>query len=95
MPAYAIFIREKTTDTAELKIYSEQAPAGLAGYPIAIRAAYGKHEVLEGDPVEGVVILEFPSFEEAKNWYYNPIYSAAREHRLKGGIYKGIIVEGL
>lgn len=28
------------------------------------------------DPVEGVVIAEFPSFEAAKAWYESPAYQA-------------------
>jgi len=41
-----------------------------------------------------VAILEFPTFEEAKSWYDNPAYREARQHRLRGGDYRGVIVEG-
>lgn len=94
MAAYVIIIREKTYDPSELKIYSKMAPAGLEGHSVTFRALYGNHEVVEGPEVEGVAILEFSTFEEAKAWYNNPAYSAAREHRLKGGKYRGFIVEG-
>jgi uncharacterized protein (DUF1330 family) len=94
MAAYVIFIRERTCDPSELETYSKMAPAGLVGHSVTFRALYGHHEVVEGPEVEGVAILEFPSFEEAKAWYNNPAYSAAREHRLKGGEYRGVIVEG-
>lgn len=66
MAAYVIFIKEKTTNQQELDIYAKEAPAGLAGHNIVTRAAYGKNQVIEGTDVEGVAILEFPSFEEAK-----------------------------
>ncbi len=95
MAAYVIFIKEKTTNQQELDIYAKEAPAGLAGHNIVTRAAYGKNQVIEGTDVEGVAILEFPSFEEAKAWYENPIYQKAKEHRLKGGIYRAIIVDGI
>ena len=95
MAAYVIFIKEKTIDKEELKIYSQKAPEGLVGYDITTLAAYGKNQVIEGDEVEGVAILEFPSFEEAKAWYENPIYQKAKEHRVKGGKYRAIIVEGI
>ena len=94
MAAYIIFIKEKTTNQEELDIYSREAPAGLIGYNITPLAVYGKNHVIEGNDVEGVAILEFPSFEEAKEWYENPIYQKAKEHRLKGGIYRAIIVDG-
>jgi len=95
MAAYVIFIKEKTVNQQELDIYAKKAPAGLVGHNIVTRAAYGKNQVVEGVDVEGVAILEFPSFEEAKAWYENPIYQKAKEHRLKGGIYKAIIVDGI
>lgn len=95
MAAYVIFIKEETINREELNIYAKEAPAGLVGHNITTRAAYGKSKVVEGTDVEGVAILEFPSFEEARAWYENPIYQKAREHRLKGGRYRAIIVEGV
>ncbi|NBD27471.1 DUF1330 domain-containing protein [Paenibacillus glycinis] len=95
MAAYVIFIRERTVDPEALRLYSEQAPAGLAGHPVTPLALYGKHEAIEGPEAEGAAILRFPSFEEAKRWYYGPAYQEAVRHRLKGGIYRGIIVEGI
>lgn len=95
MTAYAIFTRVKTLDPAELKIYSEKARLSLQGHPVKPLAAYGKQEVLEGPASEGVVILEFPTFEAAKSWYDSPETSETRGHRLKGGEYTGVIVEGV
>ena len=95
MAAYIVFIRESTRDAAELETYSQQAGATLAGHPAAVLAAYGRQEVLEGPDVEGVVILEFPSFEDAKAWYDSPAYRRAREHRFRGADYRAVIVEGV
>jgi uncharacterized protein (DUF1330 family) len=95
MPAYAIFIREATTNPAELDVYGPLAEASLAGQPVQVLAAYGAQEVLEGPPVEGVVILEFPTLAAAKAWYDSPAYRAAREHRFKGATYRAVLVEGL
>jgi len=39
-----------------------------------VLAAYGRYEVLEGSDLEGVVIVEFPSLEAAKDWYDSPAY---------------------
>jgi uncharacterized protein (DUF1330 family) len=95
MPAYVVFTREKTRDKSELDIYSQKVPLALAGHPATIRAHYGQQEVLEGAEVEGVVILEFPTFEEAKAWYNSPLYREVREHRFKGSDYRGVIVQGV
>ena len=55
----------------------------------------GPVEVLEGAPVEAVVITEFPTMEAAKAWYDSPAYSEARVHRHKGAEYRCLLVEGL
>ena len=62
---------------------------------MTVLAAYGRQEVLEGPDVEGVAIVEFPSFEKAKVWYESPAYRDAREHRFRGADYRAIIVEGV
>jgi uncharacterized protein (DUF1330 family) len=95
MAAFVIFIREKTRDQAEMDAYTPKAAASLAGHPITIHAAYGRQEVLEGPEVEGVVIVSFPSFEDAKAWYESPAYREAREHRFRGADYRAVIVEGV
>ena len=57
--------------------------------------AFNNEEVLEGPEVEGVVIISFPSFKEAKAWYDSPAYREAREHRFRGADYRAVIVEGV
>ena len=94
MVAYIVFTREKTRDQAELDTYSQEVSASLTGHSVTTRAYYGRNEVLEGSAVEGVAILEFPTFEEAKAWYDSPAYRKVREHRYKGADYRAIIVEG-
>ena len=95
MATYVVFTRNRTRDVSEMEVYTPKASASLAGHPIKILAAYGRHETLEGPPVEGVVIVEFPSFAEAKAWYDSPAYREAREHRFRGADYRAVIVEGL
>jgi uncharacterized protein (DUF1330 family) len=94
MSAYIVFTRESTKDPAELGTYSQKVGGALAGHPVTVLAAYGRQEVLEGPEVEGVVILEFPSFAEAKVWYDSPAYRKVREHRFRGADYRAVIVEG-
>ena len=84
MPAYVIFIRERTLDRSELETYARMAPPSLEGWPIKFLAAYGRQDVLEGPELEGVAIAEFPSMEDARRWYDSPGYQAAAQHRFKG-----------
>ena len=95
MTAYVIFTREKLRDPAEYDAYKKKAGGAMKGHPLTPRAVYGRHEVMEGAEIEGVVLLEFPSMEAAKAWYDSPAYREAREHRFKGADYRCVIVEGL
>lgn len=95
MSAYIVFIREKTLDQSELEAYWLKAPAAMEGQPIRPLAAYGQHVTLEGLDVEGVVIAEFPSVKAARAWYDSPAYQEAAQHRFRGAVYRGLIVEGV
>ena len=95
MPAYVIFMREKTRNPAEIEIYRDKVVAAREGHSIKVLARYSKMEVLEGAAPEAVMIIEFPSFAEAKAWYESPAYTAARQHRHLGADYRAMIVEGV
>lgn len=94
MPAYIVFTRTKTLDQKELEAYWAGIKDTTKGHPIEILVAYGKHEVLEGDPIEGIVIAKFPNVNAAKDWYYSEAYQSVAEHRKHGAVYQGLIVEG-
>ena len=95
MSAYAIFTRDQTLNAKGLATYFSTVQATLAGHPAKILAAYGNFEDLEGPPTEGTVILEFPSMKAAHAWYDSPAYREVREHRLRGAVYRAVLVEGL
>ena len=95
MAAYIVFVRDRTTDPSELETYSKKAPASIPGHALTPLAFYGRQEALEGPPVEGVMILAFPSYDEAKAWYDSPAYREAREHRFRGADYRVVLVEGV
>jgi len=95
MTAYIVFSRERVHDKSELETYAKKVKGTMAGHAITRLAAYGRHEVLEGSAVEGLVILSFPTFEEAKAWYYSPAYQEASEHRFKGADYRAILIDGV
>jgi uncharacterized protein (DUF1330 family) len=63
--------------------------------PIEVLVADGKHEALEGDPIEGMVIVNFPSVKAAKDWIYSEAYQNIAKHRKQGAIYHGLIIEGV
>lgn len=94
MSAYIVFIRETVTDPEALDRYRELTPAARDAHPLEPLAFYGAHEVLEGEPVDGVAILAFPSMEAARAWYDSQEYRAALPHRLKGANGRMYLVEG-
>jgi uncharacterized protein (DUF1330 family) len=95
MPAYIVFTRERMRDEAEFGTYSGKARPSLAGHAAKPLVVYGKCETLEGAPIEGAVILEFPTLEAAKAWYESPAYAEARAHRFAAADYRCFITEGI
>ncbi len=93
MPAYIIFYCEKTTDPEEIKTYRSLVRATMAGRTSERRVAYGRCRTVEGTPIEGVAMLEFPTFEEAESWYDSAEYQEVLKHRLAGAVYHSVIVE--
>ena len=95
MGAFIVFIRERVRDQAEFDIYSSLAGPTLAGHTAKPHVVYNKCETLEGPPIEGAVIVEFPSIEAAKAWYDSPAYTEVRQHRFKSADYRVFITETL
>jgi uncharacterized protein (DUF1330 family) len=96
MPAYMLFIREKPIrDLEAMETYSRtnrENPRDPKMVPLVV---YGATEAVEGEAPDGMVILQFPTVDDAKNWYHSPGYQAATQHRLKGADYRVMIVQGL
>ena len=92
--AYIVFLKDKTTDPVKLDLYRATVGKSFEGREVQFHVAYGKQEVLEGPPAEGVVVLEFPDWDAAKDWYHSTDYQAAIQHRFSGAEYRVILVEG-
>lgn len=95
MTAYVIFIRNAITDAEEMATYGQKAAGARGDHKMTPLAFYGPVETLEGDKADGVVLISFPSMDEAKAWYNSPAYQEALPHRLKGADYRVILAEGL
>lgn len=95
MVAYAVFFREETLDQSELDTYTSKLQENWAAFEAfspRLLAVSSEQQVIEGGSLQGVVILEFPSVELAKQWYLSPEYQAVLQHRLKGGRFRSVIV---
>ena len=95
MPAYCVFILKSVKDRAQLEEYWSKAGPTMKGFGVKPLGAYTPFKVLEGsDAVKAVVLAEFASMEEAQRWYDSPAYSAVRKHRLAGGDYLTLLIDG-
>lgn len=95
MTVYFIFTRERLRDKSEMDTYTKLVGPTLQGHPVKPLAAYGKHETVEGAPIDGAVVLEFPTVEAAKAWYNSPAYQEVVRHRFAGADYRAFITEGV
>ena len=95
MPAYLIVLREEPLQDpaamAEYQRMTRQIKTEIKPKPLVV---YGAMEQLEGDKPDGVVMLEFPTVEDAKAWYNSPDYQAALPHRLRAAKHRAVIVDG-
>jgi uncharacterized protein (DUF1330 family) len=96
MATYMIFIREgEVVDPEAMAKYQSGNRGGTPPEGMRALAVYGEMECIEGEPADGVVILEFPDKDAARAWYNSPEYQARVPHRLKAAPYRCFMVEGL
>lgn len=76
--------------------YKHLAPAAVALYGGKYIARGGQTETLEGNwHPNRLVILEFPSLEQAKAWLNSPEYAPARALRHRYATSNMVVIEGL
>lgn len=82
MVAYVI-AQVDINDPERYPEYSKMVPATIAHYGGKFVARAGRSEVLEGNkPLpQRLVIMEFPSYERAKEWWASEEYREAKELR--------------
>lgn len=89
MSAFVGMIRDQT----QFDAYTDGARAAREGHPLTPVVGYGPIETLEGQPVDGILINQFPSSEAALAWYESPAYQAALPHRVAD--YRVLVVPGV
>ena len=83
------------TDPATYDDYRKKVGATLDKYGGRFMARGGRAEVLEGGgAVKRVVVLEFPSYEQALKWYRSPEYAPLITLRQKASKGRLVLVEG-
>ena len=94
MPAYVV-AEVEVTDAATYEEYRKLVPATVARYGGRFLVRGGAVEPKEGGwQPRRLVVLEFPSLEQARTWYHSPEYAPALALRLKAARSKVLLVEG-
>jgi len=95
MPAYVI-VEVSIHDPEAYEEYKKLTPAAIAAYNGRFVVRGGATTTLEGEwSPERIVVLEFPSVEQANIWWNSEIYSKAKVIRQRAAKTKMIIVEGI
>ncbi len=95
MTAYAIFIRERSRNAAELQTYAELVTPLLGSRALPCLPPTAIWMLLRGAAPEGVVMASFPTMEAARAFYDSPEYQVAVKHRFLGADYRSFIIEGI
>jgi uncharacterized protein (DUF1330 family) len=95
MPAYVI-ANVTVKDPVRYEDYRRLVAPTIGKYGGRFIARGGRMEILEGDwrPMR-LVILEFPSIEQARAWWSSPEYSEARAIRQATSEGTLLILEGV
>ncbi len=95
MPAYLIAICRGVSDRARLEQYWAHSRPTFEGFDVKLLAVYTRVKPLEvRNPVEGVVMIEFPSMDEAMRWYESPAYQEVRRYRIGAAEFEIVLVDG-
>lgn len=96
MSSYLVYICQAVKNRTGLERYWRESPATYPKNNVDVLAAYGPCELLDADQderVEGVVVAEFPPFEQTVEWFNGDAYVQARKDRTNGNDYLGLVVE--
>lgn len=91
-----VIVDIEVTDPVRYEDYKRLASASIAAHGGRYLVRGGKSEVLDGDwTPRRLVVLEFPTVEQAKAWRDSPEYGEAkkvREHCARSNM---VVVEGV
>ncbi len=94
--AYCLFDNVDITDLAKLETYKQGAVKTVTKYGGKYLVIGGAMRKIEGSQTPNyLVMIEFPSYENANAWYDSKDYEELKALRKSSGIFEGIIFEGL
>lgn len=95
MAAYVI-ANVDIKDAALFEQYRKQVPDTLARHGGKFLVRGGQHQILEGAWTPSrLVVLEFPSMEQARRWYDSEDYREPKALRMKSALTDLVLVAGV
>ena len=95
MPAY-IIARVQVTDWDRYREYTKLTPGAIAQFGGRFIVRGGQTTTLEGPAETGrIVVIEFPTFDQAKAFYHSEEYSRVKKLREGAATGQFILVEGV
>ena len=86
----------KVEDWSEYEKYQAGFMEIFERYKGELLVVADEPQVVEGDwPYTRVVVIRFPSADEASRWYQSPEYQALSQHRWRGSKGAIVIAEGM
>ena len=91
-----VLVQVDVTDAQQYGEYMKLSPGIIEKFGGRFVARGGRSTTLEGTPARGrVVIVEFPSYERAQEFYNSAEYQAARKLRDGAATAQFVLVEGV
>jgi len=91
----AIYVSEfEVTDAEGMKPYSANVDASFTPFGGQYIVRGGNVVSQEGTPAKRIVMIEFPSMEQAVAWYESPAYSVLKPIRHKSATSRVYMVQG-
>lgn len=95
MKVYLI-VHIEVTNPELMEKYRELVPKIIAKYEGKYLVRGGDSEILEGDYFKHrIVLLEFPSRQQANNFYNSEDYAPLKMLRIEAGNNSSVLVEGI
>jgi uncharacterized protein (DUF1330 family) len=92
----AYVVQVEVTNPEQYAEYMKLSPGIIEKFGGRFIARGGRTTTLEGTPARGrVVVVEFPSFERAEEFYKSAEYEAARKVRAGAATAQFVLVEGI
>ena len=96
MSAGYVIAQLKVTNPKNYKEYVNKVPDVINKYGGEYLARGGEYQVVEGDDnFPRIIIIKFPTYEKALEWYHSDEYKPVKAIRLNNSEGSNIIVKGL